>query len=39
MASREGISVNTVANVDIDSVEKYNDNIIARDLMFMVSQL
>ena len=39
MASQEGISVDTVANVDVNIVEQYKGKIIARDLRLGASRL
>jgi hypothetical protein len=39
MASYEGISVDTVANVDVIGVEQYTGKIIARDLRIVASRL
>jgi len=39
MASSEGISVDTVANVDVNIVEWYKGKIIVRDLRLVASRL
>jgi len=36
MASWEGIPVDTIAKVDVNIVDYYNDEIIARDLRLLV---
>ena len=39
MASEDGISVDTVANVDVNIVELYKGKIIARDQRLVASRL